>query len=81
MSKYFFQVERAGVHTTFQDLGRFNVQHLGICPGGWNIIGKTPTKLFEKNKKNPSLLYPGAQVKFKSISKKTLMVMESKHNE
>ena len=50
-------------------------------PGGWNIIGKTPTKLFEKNKTNPSLLYPGAQVKFKSISKKTLMIMESKHNE
>jgi len=50
-------------------------------PGGWNIIGKTPTKLFEKNKKNPSLLYPGAQVKFKSISKKTLMLMKSKHNE
>ncbi len=34
MSKYYFQVERGGVHTTFQDLGRFNVQHLGICPGG-----------------------------------------------
>ena len=50
-------------------------------PGGWNIIGKTPTKLFEKNKKNSSLLYPGAQVKFKSISKEALMVMESKHNE
>ena len=50
-------------------------------PGGWNIIGKTPTKLFEKNKKNPFLLYPGAQVKFKSISKKTLMVMESQYNE
>ena len=50
-------------------------------PGGWNIIGKTPTKLFEKNKKKSSLLYPGAQVKFKSISKKTLMIMESKHNE
>ena len=50
-------------------------------PGGWNIIGKTPTKLFEKNKKNPFLLYPGAQVKFKSISKEALMVMESKHNE
>ena len=50
-------------------------------PGGWNIIGKTPTKLFEKNKNNPFLLYPGAQVKFKSISKESLMVMESKHNE
>ena len=34
MNKYYFQIERAGVHTTFQDLGRFNVQHLGICPGG-----------------------------------------------
>ena len=34
MSKYYFQVERAGAHSTFQDLGRFNVQHLGICPGG-----------------------------------------------
>ncbi len=50
-------------------------------PGGWNIIGKTPTKLFEKNKKNPSLLYPGAQIKFKSISKTTLLKLESKRNE
>ena len=50
-------------------------------PGGWNIIGKTPSKLFEKNKKNPFLLYPGAQVKFKSISKTALLNMESKHNE
>ena len=50
-------------------------------PGGWNIIGKTPTKLFEKNKKNPFLLYPGAQVKFKSISKTALLDMESKYNE
>ena len=50
-------------------------------PGGWNIIGKTPSKLFEKNKKNPFLLYPGAQVKFKSISKTALLDMESKHNE
>ena len=50
-------------------------------PGGWNIIGKTPTKLFEKNKKNPSLLYPGAQIKYKSISKTTLLKLESKNNE
>ena len=50
-------------------------------PGGWNIIGKTPSKLFEKNKKNPFLLYPGAQVEFKSISKTALLNMESKQNE
>ena len=50
-------------------------------PGGWNIIGKTPTKLFEKNKKNPSLLYPGAKIKFKSISKTALLKLESKNDE
>ena len=39
-------------------------------PGGWNIIGKTPIKLFnKKNETNPCLLSPGDSVKFKSISK------------
>ena len=40
-------------------------------PGGWNIIGRTPIKLFnKKNESNPCLLSPGDSVKFKSISKK-----------
>ena len=40
-------------------------------PGGWNIIGRTPTKLFNKNDNSiPCLLSPGDTVKFKSISKK-----------
>lgn len=40
-------------------------------PGGWNIIGRTPTKLFDtKNNSNPCLLSPGDTVKFRSISKK-----------
>ena len=40
-------------------------------PGGWNIIGRSPTKLFnKKNETNPCLLSPGDSVKFKSISKK-----------
>ena len=39
-------------------------------PGGWNIIGKTPIKLFNnRDSKNPCLLSPGDTVKFKSISK------------
>ena len=39
-------------------------------PGGWNIIGRTPIKLFNvKNESNPCLLSPGDSVKFKSISK------------
>ena len=40
-------------------------------PGGWNIIGRTPIKLFNtKDNSNPCLLSSGDSVKFKSISKK-----------
>ena len=40
-------------------------------PGGWNIIGRTPIKLFNiQNQSNPCLLSPGDSIKFKSISKK-----------
>ena len=39
-------------------------------PGGWNIIGKTPIKLFDNlNDKKPCLLSPGDIIKFKSITK------------
>jgi len=40
-------------------------------PGGWHIIGRTPTKLFNVQKESsPCLLSPGDSVKFESISKK-----------
>ncbi|MBA1338531.1 MAG: Allophanate hydrolase subunit 1 [Pelagibacterales bacterium] len=40
-------------------------------PGGWNIIGKTPIKLFNnKDPFKPCLLSPGDTIKFKPISKK-----------
>ena len=39
-------------------------------PGGWNIIGRTPQRMFDKNKKNPTFVNAGYSVKFKSISKK-----------
>jgi KipI family sensor histidine kinase inhibitor len=39
-------------------------------PGGWNIIGRTPLKLFNnKDVTQPCLLSPGDTVKFKQISK------------
>jgi len=39
-------------------------------PGGWNIIGKTPEKIFSsRDSTNPCLLSPGDTVKFESISK------------
>ena len=34
MSNNFFEVLRAGINTTYQDRGRFHMQHLGVAPGG-----------------------------------------------
>lgn len=39
------------------------------CPGGWQIIGQTPLKLFDSERKEPSLLKAGDSVRFISISK------------
>ena len=39
-------------------------------PGGWNIIGNTPLKIFDKNKETePNLINPGDTVVFKNITK------------
>jgi len=34
MSNFFFKVLRPGINTTFQDKGRFHMQHFGVTPGG-----------------------------------------------
>ena len=34
MNNYFLEVLRPGINTTFQDNGRFHMQHLGVTPGG-----------------------------------------------
>ena len=39
-------------------------------PGGWNIIGNTPVKIFDKsNQENPALINPGDRATFYKISK------------
>ena len=39
-------------------------------PGGWNIIGNTPIKVFDKfNQKNPAKINPGDRVAFYKINK------------
>ena len=40
-----------------------------ISPGGWQIIGRTPLKLFNPERKEPTLLRAGDIVQFYSISK------------
>ena len=38
-------------------------------PGGWNIIGNTPKKIFNKsNLNNPALIKPGDKVSFYKIT-------------
>lgn len=39
-----------------------------VSPGGWNLIGRTPLKLFDAARPDPALLHPGDRVHFKPIS-------------
>lgn len=38
-------------------------------PGGWNIIGRTPLRLFDPQKDPPALLRAGDRVRFNSITR------------
>ena len=40
------------------------------APGGWQIIGRTPLKLFNPKEHPPALIHPSDTVKFKPISKR-----------
>lgn len=37
-------------------------------PGGWQLIGRTPLKIFEQTRENPFLFEAGDKLKFESIS-------------
>ncbi|HEU5247386.1 MAG TPA: 5-oxoprolinase subunit PxpB [Candidatus Udaeobacter sp.] len=38
-------------------------------PGGWNLIGRTPLRLFDPEKNPPALLRAGDRVRFRSITR------------
>ncbi|MGI9115409.1 MAG: 5-oxoprolinase subunit PxpB [Chthoniobacterales bacterium] len=38
-------------------------------PGGWNIIGRTPLRLFDASNTPPALLAPGDRVRFRLINR------------
>ena len=38
-------------------------------PGGWNVIGRTPLRLFDPEKDPPALLCAGDRVRFRSITR------------
>ena len=38
-----------------------------VLPGGWQLIGRTPLRLFDLQAPSPSLLQPGDRVRFRAI--------------
>ena len=46
-------------------------------PGGWNLIGRTPLRLFQPAVNPPVLLRAGDRVKFRAITKAEYIRMES----
>jgi inhibitor of KinA len=36
-------------------------------PGGWSVVGRTPLRVFDANRGQPSLFEPGDQVIFERI--------------
>jgi inhibitor of KinA len=39
-----------------------------ISPGGWNLIGQTPLRIFDVSRDEPALLATGDRVRFRAIS-------------
>ncbi|NBF04358.1 5-oxoprolinase subunit PxpB [Pseudomonas sp. Fl5BN2] len=38
-----------------------------VSPGGWNLIGRTPSKLFDRERDGYSLMQPGDRVRFAPV--------------
>ncbi|KPA88580.1 allophanate hydrolase subunit 1 [Pseudomonas asplenii] len=38
-----------------------------VSPGGWNLIGRTPSKLFDRERDGYSLMQPGDTVRFAAV--------------
>lgn len=44
-------------------------------PGGWHIIARTPVRLFDQHRAEPSLLAPGDEVRFRSIGREEFQAL------
>lgn len=40
-----------------------------VSPGGWNLIGRTPRKIFDASRTEPSLMAAGDRVRFRAMSR------------
>ncbi|WP_136477691.1 5-oxoprolinase subunit PxpB [Pseudomonas sp. DG56-2] len=44
-----------------------------VSPGGWNLIGRTPSTLFDRQRQGYSLLQPGDRVRFVAVDRGTFI--------
>jgi inhibitor of KinA len=51
------------------------------APGGWQIIGRTPVKLFDSLWQPPTLLQPGDLVRFRPISAEEFWQIQASRSE
>lgn len=52
-----------------------------ISPGGWQILGRTPLKIFNPQKETPFLFQAGDEVTFYSISKEAFITIEQENDQ
>ena len=52
-----------------------------VSPGGWQLIGRTPLRLFDPQKEQPILLSAGAGIRFVPIDEEAFRKMEEKEGE
>jgi len=46
-----------------------------VSPGGWNLIGRTPVRLFDHEREGYSLLQPGDRVRFVAVSRSEFLAL------
>lgn len=50
-------------------------------PGGWQLIGRTPLKLYDADREKPVLLEAGQYIKFRSVTEKEYKEIEKQVND
>lgn len=50
-------------------------------PGGWQLIGRTPLKMYDADREKPVLLEAGQYIKFRSVTEKEYQEIEKKVHE
>lgn len=46
-----------------------------VSPGGWNLVGRTPVRLFDREREGYSLLQPGDRVRFVPVSRSEFVAL------